>query len=124
MNPEGLLLAERLITTPEPPTSMRPEEKSLWQNIVPRLVKLRIITRMDLLALEVFCYAYHRYQIETDATERYEFWKICRVWLYKFLLISEQDINAREYDQTSEDPDLAHWFAPLSDDERWSAAHE
>lgn len=124
MNPDALTLVERLSATPEAPWHLPPELIPLWHNCAARLVKLRIIAKSDKVALELFCTHYHRYKNTEDDAERLEYWRLCRTWLHRFMLIAERDIFMCHYDPVREDPDLAHWFAPLSDDERGSAAHE
>lgn len=121
MNPDALTQVERLNGTPEAPDTFTPELKQLWHNIAPRLVRLRVFTKCDKVALELFCTHYRRYKNTADDAECLEYWRLCRTWLHRFMLIAERDIFMCHYDPVREDPDLAYWFAPLSDDERGNA---
>lgn len=55
------LLAEPLTAAPEPPERLGTHGVACWRRLTPLLVELRVLTRLDLEALEAMCHQWHDY---------------------------------------------------------------
>jgi P27 family predicted phage terminase small subunit len=55
------LQAEPLTQTPDPPSRLGKHGVACWKRIAPLLVEARVLTRLDLDALEALCHQWHDY---------------------------------------------------------------
>jgi len=55
------LLAEPLTTPPDPPDRLGAHGLECWRRVAPLLVELRVLTRLDLEALEALCHQWQEY---------------------------------------------------------------
>jgi len=55
------LQAEPLTATPDPPSRLGKHGAACWRRIAPLLVEARVLTRLDLDAMEALCHQWHDY---------------------------------------------------------------